>query len=243
MVDSATDRFTTPLYNEREAALYLGVPASTFGSWAKGYVRRFPDRPQVRRAPVVTRLETHRRGDACIPFVGLAEGLVLAAVRRSGVPLQRIRPALERLQAEIGLEHALASRQLFTDGAELLYDFAQRSGDSLAGQSARQLVVIRNNQRVFNEVIEGYLLRVEFAPDGYAQVIRLPGYTGADVIADPRRSFGQPVFARGGARVEDVLGLFRSGESLSTVSQEFGVPVEQLEDALRVATSVGLAAA
>ena len=51
------------------------------------------------------------------------------------------------------------------------------------------------------------------------------------------------MFARGAARVEDVLDLFRSGESLSTVSEEFGVPVEQSEDALRVATSVGLAAA
>lgn len=243
MVESVIDRFRTPLYTDREAALYLGVPASTFESWAKGYVRRFPDRPQVRGAPVLTRLATHRRVDASIPFVGLAEGLVLAAIRRCGVPLQRIRPALERLQAEIGFEHALASRQLYTDGAEVLYDFAQRSGDSRPGQGARQLVVVRNDQRVFNEVIERYLRRVKFAPDGYAQSIRLPHYTVAEVIADPARSFGQPVFARGGARVEDVLGLFRSGESLSTVSEEFGVPAEHVEDALRVATSVGLAAA
>ncbi len=243
MVNPETDRFTTPLYNDREAALYLGVPATTFESWAKGYVRSFPGRPPVRGAPVLTRVAAHRRGDATIPFVGLAEGLVLAAIRRSGVALQRIRPALDLLQEEMGLEHALASRRLYTDGAEVLYDFAKTSPDSPAGQGARELVVVRNNQRVFNEVLESYLLRVEFAPDGYARVIHLPRYTGAEVIADPRRSFGQPIFARGGARVEDVLGLFRSGESLSTVSKEFGVPAEHLEDALRVATSAGLAAA
>jgi uncharacterized protein (DUF433 family) len=243
VVDQAPDRFSTPLYNAREAALYLGVPTTTFESWAKGYVRRSPDRAEVKGAPVVTRVPRQRPGDASIPFIGLAEGLVLAAIRRSGVPLQRVRPALERLQAEIGLDHALASRQLYTDGAEVLYDFAQHSGDSPAGHSARQLVVVRNNQRVFNEVVEGYLHRVEFAPDGYAQVIRLPHYTKAAVVADPRRSFGQPVFARGGARVEDALGLFRAGESLATVSEEFGIPAEHLEDALRVATSAGLAAA
>jgi Putative DNA-binding HTH domain len=41
-----------------------------------------------------------------IPFIGLAEGLVLAATRRSGVPLQRIRPALERLEEEFGLAYS-----------------------------------------------------------------------------------------------------------------------------------------
>jgi len=43
-----------------------------------------------------------------IPFVGLAEGLVLAGIRRSGVHLQRIRPSLDQLQAEFGLDHVLA---------------------------------------------------------------------------------------------------------------------------------------
>lgn len=243
MTKQVLDRFTAPLYNAREAALYLGVPTSTFEGWAKGYARHFSDRPEVRGAAVVTRLQPKRRGDASIPFVGLAEGLVLAAIRRSGVSLQRIRPALERLQAEIGLEHALASEKLYTDGAEVLYDFAQHQGDTPEGHDARQLVVVRNNQRVFNDIVKDYLQRVEFAPDGYVQVVRLPHYSEAEVLADPRRSFGQPIFARGGARVEDVVGLFRAGESLSTVAKEFGVPINHVEDALRVATSVGLDAA
>ena len=34
---------------------------------------------------------------SAIPFIGLAEGYALAAIRRTGVSLQRIRPALERL--------------------------------------------------------------------------------------------------------------------------------------------------
>ena len=61
-----------------------------------------------------------------IPFVGLAESMVLAAVRRSGVPMQRIPPALDAPEQEIGVEHALASRRLYSDGAELLFAY----GDS-----------------------------------------------------------------------------------------------------------------
>lgn len=59
-----------------------------------------------------------------MPFVGLAEGVVLAAIRRQGVLLRRIRPSIDALRAELGIEHALASRKLYTDGAELLYDYA-----------------------------------------------------------------------------------------------------------------------
>src|SRR4051812_43569581 len=144
------DRFRVPLYSVPEAAHYLGVPISTFATWAYGYVRRPRGRPEVIGAPVVTAIPSKRRGVATIPFVGLAEGLVLAAIRRTGVPLQRIRPALARLQDELGLEHVLASRALYTDGAEVIYDFAEQQGDTPEAQSARQLVVVRKGQHVFS---------------------------------------------------------------------------------------------
>ncbi len=238
MSDTA-DRFEVPLYSVSEAARYLGVPASTFSTWAHGYVRRPADgRSEVTGDAVVTALPRRSPNEATIPFVGLAEGLVLAAIRQAGVPLQRIRPALARLGEEFGLEHVLASKYLYTDGAEVLYDYAQREGDTPEARSARQLVVARNHQHVFSEVVDGYLHRVQFGPDGYAQLIRLPKYRDAEVVVDSRRGFGQPTFVRGGARLEDVIGAFRAGESLLVVAEEYGVPQGELEDALRVATSL-----
>lgn len=232
----AADRFRVPLYSVSEAARYLGVPASTFSTWAHGYVRRPTGRAVVVGSPVVSTIRSSApAGTATVPFVGLAEGLVLAAIRRAGVPLQRIRPALTRLQNEIGLQHALASRALYTDGAEVLYDFAEQEGDTREARSARQLVVVRKGQHVFSDVVDDYLHRVEFADDGYALTIRLPEYQEASVVADPRRGFGHPVFTHGGARLEDVLGLFQAGEPLEVVAEEYGVPLAELEDALRVA--------
>jgi uncharacterized protein (DUF433 family) len=64
----------------------------------------------------------------------------------------------------------------------------------------------------------------------------VPAYEHAEVVVDPRRAFGAPVFERGGARVEDVLGRFWAGESLDELSDEFGVPADQLEDVVRVAS-------
>jgi uncharacterized protein (DUF433 family) len=134
------------------------------------------------------------------------------------------------------LRHALATRRLYTDGAEVLYDYAEHGDDPSAARAARELVVVRNDQRVFNDVVESYLRRLDFDSDGYPMLIRLPAYEVAEVVADPGRGFGQPIFSRGGARLEDALSMFRAGEPLAVVAAEFGVPAKELEDVVRVAT-------
>ena len=184
--------------------------------------------------PIITATAADRRGEPTIPFVGLAEALVMAAVRRIGVPMQRIRPAIDALQEEIGVEHALASRRLFTDGAELLYDFGDSRRGTDEGERALELVVARSGQLVFADLIRDYLRRITYAEDDYASVISVPAYERADVVADPTRSFGAPIFQRGGARVDDVLERFWSGETLQDVADEFGVPVAHIEDVVRV---------
>jgi uncharacterized protein (DUF433 family) len=228
-------RFDVPLYTAGEAARAVGVTASTFATWAKGYTRRQEGRRPVRGAPVVTSFEARSPRQPTIPFVGRAEGLVFVAVRRSGVPLQRIRPTLDVLVKELGVDHALASERLYTDGAEILFDYAERSTDADA-DLVRQMVVVLRQQRVLVDVVDRYLQRISYGPDGYARLIRLPGYERAEVIADPERSFGQPVFAHGAARVSDVLERFWVGDDTATLSDEFGVPADDIEDAVRVAS-------
>ncbi len=236
MTSTESIRFTVPLYTVADAARIVGVPSSTLASWAQGYVRKFPNRPNVVGSPIITHLRPVGQRQPTIPFVGLAEAMVLAAVRKSGVPMQRIRPALQQLQADIGIEHALASRKLFTDGAELLFDYGEHHSGSDQAQLVRNLVVVRNGQRVFVEVIEAYLRRIEYAADGYAALIRVPAYQRARVVADPTRAFGLPIFERGGVRVEDVLERFWAGDPLDELSAEFGVPADEIEDVLRVAS-------
>lgn len=234
----APDRFTAPLYTLAEASRYLDVPASTFRIWARGYRQEPAGRPAVSVPPVLTIASRTQIRGPVVPFVGLAEGLVLSALRRSGVPLQRIRPALARLQEEFGMRHALASRRLYTDGAEVLYDYAEGAADEDSALALRELVVVRSNQRVFNDVVTAYLRRIDFGDDEYARLIHLPAYQVADVVVDPDRGFGQPIFARGGARLEDALAMFRAGETLDIVAEEYQVPREELEDAVRIATRI-----
>src|SRR5215213_4587845 len=145
-------RLARPIFTLREAAGYLGVPKSTIHEWA---------RPSGRRSPLIT-VSARRGREATVPFVGFAEGYVLSAFRRAGVPLQRIRPAVQALESTIGIEHALASRSLYTDGAEVLYDYAEREADDLL---ELQLVVVRTGQHQFSEVVRDYLQRITYGED------------------------------------------------------------------------------
>lgn len=233
-MSSDDDRFVVPLYSVAEAARHLDIPVSTFRTWARGYRNVPTGRPAVVGDPIVTTVPLD--SGASIPFIGLAEGYVLAAVRRAGVPLQRIRPALDRLRAELGIEHVLASRTLYTDGAEVLYDYAEHEGDTPDAHSARELVVVRHDQRVFTEIVDTYLQRIDFHDDQWARVIHLPKYRQADVIVDHERGFGAPIFAHGGVRLETVLAAFKRGAGINELTDEYGVPEADLLDVLRVHT-------
>ena len=232
----AVNRFETLLYGIGEAAGYLSIPPTTLRNWVYGPVRHGGGEGGGRAMPVVTAVRPERRNEPSMPFIGLAEAYVLAAFREAGVPMQRIRPAIDVLAKELGLQHALASKSLYTDGAEVLYDYAQSAGDTPEGESAMELVVVRNNQRVFTEVVALYLQRVDFSPDGYARLIRLPQYKVAKVTVDPEHAFGRPRFAHGGVSVENVIDLFRAGEPVDSVAAEFGLSRDEVEDAIRVAT-------
>lgn len=230
-------RLVQPLFLTREAAIYLHVPPSTFQTWVQGYERHNGRGRSTVGAPLVTAVDSPP-GSPKIPFIGLAEGLALSAFRRAGVPMQRIRPALERLQYEIGLRHALASDRLYTDGAEILFDYGRQAGE----EKISQLVVVRNQQRVFVPVVEQYLRHITYGPDHWASRVRLPGYEKTPVIVDPKRAFGRPVIQRVRVPVEELVDRWWAGDSIHVLAEDFGLHEAEVEDVIRVATRIPAAA-
>jgi uncharacterized protein (DUF433 family) len=157
--------------------------------------------------------------------------MVLAAFRRCRLPMQRIRPAVRILEEQIGLKHALASEKLFSDGAEILYDFAERYDEDEIGS----LVVVRSGQRVFRSVVANYLQLISYDDTGWARSLVLPITKRPIVAVDPWRGFGQPLFLHGGAPLENVLARIRAGEPPEDVAADFEVPQEDVQEALRAA--------
>ena len=217
-------RFAVPLYSSREAAGYLGVPATTFASWVKGYRRDFAHRPPVEGAPLVTGLPP------TIPFGGLAEGMFLSALRRAGIPLQQIRPMLDLVRTKLGVDHALASRRLYVVGAQLLWEVSTEDDvDEEVRHTARDLIVLRDGQYVFRQVIEQYLRQITY-DDEYARRLELPRYEVAHIVTDPEVNFGKPYFAHSGTPLAVVRDLLRAGETVADVAGDFGIPIDEVTE-------------
>lgn len=220
-------RFDRPLYTVAEAARYVGMPPSTLATWAKGYTKHFPDRATVRQGPVITSVPRVTPSGPTIPFIGLVEATVVQAFRATGPPLQRVRRALRVLADQGELRHALASEHLYSDGAQVLYDYASASGDPML----RLLTVVGSGQAVFHEVIADYLERITFG-DTWATELVLP-VTRRDVLRVlPSVASGDPLFLRGGAPLSAVLSRAKAGEALGAIAADYEVPTEDVEEAL-----------
>jgi uncharacterized protein (DUF433 family) len=215
-------RLARAVFTLRETAGYLNVPRSNIQRWA---------RPPAAVHPLITCFPPRGR-EATVPFIGFAEAFVLSGFGRAGVPLRRIRPAAEVLEREIGVDHALVSKRLYTEGAEVLFDYANRHGE----REVMNLVVVRAQRRQFSGVVEGYLKRIHYGGDGWADSLRLPTYGHAEVVVNPKVAFGLPLLVHGGARIEDVVDRFRAGDSIAEIAKDFSVPSDEVEDVIRIAT-------
>ena len=219
------DRFERRMYSVTRAAQLVGMSPSTLNTWARGY-RYTRQGLEVSQGPVITAL-TASGDDRTIPFVGLVEATVVQAFRQTGLPMQRIRRALAILAQEGHLSHALASRQLYTDGARVLYDYARSEEDRQLGL----LTVVDTGQRVFHEVIRNYLERITFE-DLWATSLILPITERKLLIVAPKVAAGDPLFLNGGAPLSAVHSRFVAGEPIKTIAADFDVPADDIKEAL-----------
>jgi len=142
------------------------------------------------------------------------------------VPRNRIRPGVDAVRAELGLEHALASEALYTDGAELLVRYATDD----------EMEVARNRQRQLTETVRSQLELITYGGDGYASRINLPDYGPAEVVVDPTVAFGAPVVIDAGARVQDLVDRFWAGEGVNAIAADFDMNTERVEAVIRAQT-------
>ena len=176
---------------------------------------------------MVTALAAEKGDRRRIPFVGLIEATVVQAFRRTGLSMQLIRRALQVLEEQGELEHALASRSLFTDGADVLFGHASRSGD----QQLRMLTAVHAGRRVFHDVILKSLERIGFGDD-WATGLVVPVTKRRLLRVLPDVAGGEPLFMNGGAPLSAVRGRYRAGEPIASIAADFGVPAGDITESL-----------
>lgn len=220
MIGIKAPEYLTPLYTRSEAARIVGVPASTFDNWSKGYALRSADgSTPIMQEPIVTSSRASVKGSPSIPFVGLAEAYVLAALRKAGLPTLRIRSAVKRLREELNLSNALLSERLCTDGVELLYKNAEND-----------LMVARSGQVVFEEVVRQYLRTIKYSNEYVSSFTPLSFGEDSPVVVDPKINYGQPTIVGTRVRVNDVVGRVKAGEHLSSVLEDYAIPDSKFDE-------------
>lgn len=88
------------------------------------------------------------------------------------------------------------------------------------------------------DIIEGDLKYITWDANGDTPArLRLRQYSDiAPVIIDPRFAWGAPVVESIRVPVDTVVNLWRSGESMHVVANEYGLTDEQVEEIRRTAT-------
>lgn len=216
------DIYTTPLLTARETARYLGMPESTLDNWLL---------PRG-SAPLVHAVKPEKRGWPRVPFIGVIEAYVLRALREAGMTLDVIDKAAAIVRKEFDDPYALARRRIATDGVNLFVKLADES-----------LVRAHDEQRAIPEVLRDHLRFIDWAPDGTPARLHLRTFPKtADVIIDPRFGWGAPVLGSTKIRVADIVGLWKTGEAMTDVADEYDLDVRVVEDIIRAATPANAAA-
>ena len=213
-------RASRPIYTINEAAHYLGTPYETMRRWV-----RPPDEGESLVAAFPK--DGHR---PVLPFVGLAEALVLSIAYRGGMRSDRIAEGVAGIKKTFGkrgIEYVLASKLLYHDKTELLL--------AEPGKELRNLMVARTRQMQMTDAVKNQLSPISYGEDGFAERIVLPIFK-TRVVADAREAFGHPFVERTGTRVQDVLDLFWAEEDIGDIAYDFELTTDEVEDLIRAQT-------
>ena len=96
------------------------------------------------------------------------------------------------------------------------------------------LIEAGTGQFVIREIVQDYLKYVRFGTDEHPNLLTLKLFEPTEVVIDPYRSSGQPVFDRTGVKIANVAAMLKAGEDPAIVAEEHGVGIDAVRAAARV---------
>jgi uncharacterized protein (DUF433 family) len=200
MSDSYSDIYDEPMVNVEDAATYLAMPSSTLGEW--------------RRDGSVHSVSPERHGWPTLPFAAVVEAFVLRSLRQVGFTRQKIRDAAKGIRREFADPYGLVRPNIGHDGVDI---FIEVGAD---------LFRARDRQQAIRETVENFTKCIEWSgPDPKRLTLQHFG----NVILDPRFGWGRPVVATNKVPLNAILGLWRAGEHLSAIAEEFAMAPTDVE--------------
>jgi uncharacterized protein (DUF433 family) len=222
---SVLDLLERPTYGLAQVDHILGLPSGTARRWIDGYRRGGKTYP-----PVIREKSTGAESATWGEFI---ETRLLAEYRGAGVPLIRLRPAIDLLREELNTPYPLASARtwLQVDGRELV----RRAQEMVDLDPSLSLVVVRERQQpLWSKPADDFRRSLEWTPgNGAYPHVRLlrPVADIQHVTIDPLRGFGEPVVR--GVRTEVIAELVRAGDPPDMIAEMYELPRAWVDQAVR----------
>jgi uncharacterized protein (DUF433 family) len=194
---SVVERTTMEIYEEpmvsiREAAQYLSIPESTLGAWKQNR--------SIHSVPA------KRQGWPTLPFAAVVEAFVLRALRNLHFTRRQILDAAEGIRRDFNDDFGLVRPNIGHDGVEIFIEVGP------------DLYRAKDRQQVIRETVEDFTGCIQWKGND-PQRLKLEHF--GNVILDPRFGWGRPVVEDNKVPLEAILGLWRAGEPLSAIADEF----------------------
>jgi len=217
-------------YTPLEAAKLVGTSATNVRRWLFGYSYAHHG-PKTAQPPLWQPQYGVDQEEPILGFRDLIEARMVAKLRGVGIGMPTIRFCLMTASRIAEDPHPFSSAHFRTDGKRLFLERLSREG-------SRDVIDLKTLQHAFPKVIEASFLDLDF--DDEKATRWFPLAKSREVVADPERSFGQPIVENGGVPTRRIAEVFvAEGRSVDRVAKLFEIGKAAVKDALTFERQIG----
>lgn len=217
------------VYSLSRAAQLAGVSNSSARRWVLGYSSAGHRQPGLIPSDLPA-IGNYR----AVSFLNLVELKLLAAFKQEGLSFQKVRRAVEYLQAMHEVAHPLAWNKLSTDGRDVFVWVEHGSGENVVIQTTGR----KSGHCVMDKVVAPYFHDLDFSPETQLASRWFPAGRDKPIVVDPGIAFGEPVIE--GTRIATGLLYDRvaAGDTVDVVAKWYALQPEEVEQARKFEASL-----
>lgn len=224
-----TIAFGIGAYTPAEAARLTGLPTSALRRWLFGYSYDHHG-PRTTQKPLWKPQYGSDQEEPLLGFRDLIEARMVGNLRHLGIGMPTIRACLHTAAEIAEDDHPFSSASFRTDGKRL---FLERVGSD----GKHDVIDLKSKQHAFAKVIERSFLDLEFDERKATRWFLLP--QKQTLVADPERSFGQPIANESGVPTKRLAQAVSAEGSIDKVATIFEIASSVVRDALKFESQFG----
>jgi len=211
--------FGVGVYTVPEAARMIDMPVTNLRRWIAGY-----EHHGKHEEPLwASQYEVEADEPLIIGFRDLVEARIVNSLRGMRIGLPTIRKCIGRARDLIGDDRPFSTRLFKTDGKSIFLEIWRDIGEP-------EMIDLKSLQGVFSRVVAPSLTGLDFDGEAASRWWLLDGKR--TVVADPERSFGQPIIAESGVPTERLARAVKAEGSVDAVAKLFELRPKLVRDAI-----------